>query len=53
MFPGELKTLLVDFAVGSSSKISTVRKITPISADVPTQKSLSERQLQVGYCTAL
>ncbi|XP_052767400.1 codanin-1-like [Mya arenaria] len=44
---GELKTLLVDFSVGCSSKISTVRKITPISADIPTQTSITHRQLQL------
>ncbi|XP_052272332.1 codanin-1-like isoform X2 [Dreissena polymorpha] len=44
---GELKTLLVDFSVGSNSKASTVRKITPISADIPVQKSLTDRQLQL------
>ena len=44
---GELKTLLVDFTVGYGSKASAIRKITPISADVPVKKSLNERQLQV------
>ncbi|KAL4239001.1 Codanin-1 C-terminus [Mactra antiquata] len=44
---GELRTLLVDFAVGSSSKVTNVRKITPVSADIPVQKSLTERQLQL------
>ncbi|XP_053394864.1 codanin-1-like [Mercenaria mercenaria] len=46
-YVGELKTLLVDFAVGSSSKVTNVRKITPISADIPVQKSLTDRQLQL------
>jgi hypothetical protein len=47
-YVGEIKTLLVDFTVGSSSKVSNVRKITPISADIPVQKSLTDRQLQVN-----
>ncbi|XP_060596823.1 codanin-1-like isoform X2 [Ruditapes philippinarum] len=46
-YVGEIKTLLVDFTVGSSSKVSNVRKITPISADIPVQKSLTDRQLQL------
>ena len=49
---GELKTLLVDFTVGYGSKASAIRKITPISADVPVKKSLNERQLQVSVITS-
>ena len=43
-----MKALLMEFAVGTSSKTSTIRKITPVSADVPAQKSLSDTQLQVS-----
>ena len=44
---GEVKTLLAEFAVGSSSKTSTIRKITPVSADDNVQTSVSETQIQV------
>ncbi|GAB1604544.1 Hypothetical predicted protein [Argonauta hians] len=43
---GSIKTLLTDFAMGSSSKASTLRKITPIAADDSVGFS-SRRQLQI------
>ncbi|XP_033735346.1 codanin-1-like isoform X2 [Pecten maximus] len=46
-YMGEIRTLLVEFSVGSSSKNSTIRKITPISADDRTQPSMTERQTQL------
>ncbi|OWF46147.1 codanin-1-like isoform X2 [Mizuhopecten yessoensis] len=46
-YMGEIRTLLVEFSVGSSSKNSTIRKITPISADDRSQPSMTERQTQL------
>lgn len=55
----ELRTLLTEFAVGSSSKTSTIRKITPISAedtsvhkpsDVQIQVPLNKEFVENGYC---
>ncbi|XP_029648667.1 codanin-1 [Octopus sinensis] len=43
---GSIKTLLLDFAIGSSSKASTLRKITPIAADDSVEFS-SRHQLQL------
>ena len=44
-----MRSLLVDFAVGLSSRNSTIRKITPITADRSTAPSLSQKQLQVDH----
>ncbi|KAL3873142.1 hypothetical protein ACJMK2_036296 [Sinanodonta woodiana] len=44
---GEIKMLLVEFAVGSNSKASTIKKITPVSADFQAVKSVNEKQLQL------
>ncbi|XP_069118288.1 codanin-1-like [Argopecten irradians] len=46
-YMGEIRTLLVEFSVGSSSKNSTIRKITPVSADDRSQPSMTERQTQL------
>lgn len=43
----ELRTLLTEFAVGSSSKSSTIRKITPISAEDTSVHKPSDVQIQV------
>lgn len=45
---GEVRSLLVDFAVGMSSRISAVRKITPVLAQTETTSTLTDKQLQVG-----
>ncbi|KAK3592928.1 hypothetical protein CHS0354_011728 [Potamilus streckersoni] len=46
-FIGEIKMLLVEFAVDSNSKASTIKKITPISADLQPVKGVNEKQLQL------
>jgi len=54
-FAGEVKTVLVDFAVGVSGRCSSVRKITPITADslidicITTTTTVTDKQLQVSY----
>ncbi|XP_064623502.1 codanin-1-like [Lineus longissimus] len=43
---GEVRSLLVEFAVGLSSRTNQIRKITPVSADSEVQTSVSEKQMQ-------
>ncbi|XP_062573443.1 codanin-1-like [Saccostrea cucullata] len=43
----ELRTLLTEFAVGCSSKTSTIRKITPVSAEDTTIPKPSDVQIQL------
>ena len=46
--PGEVKSLLMGFAVGSSNKGSSIRKITPMMTESGVVTgSVSEKQLQV------
>ncbi|XP_076098062.1 codanin-1-like [Mytilus galloprovincialis] len=46
-YVGEIKTLLVEFAIGTSNKTATIRKITPVSAETETPQSVTDRQIQL------
>ncbi|XP_074652779.1 codanin-1-like [Tubulanus polymorphus] len=43
----EIRSLLVEFAIGASSRNNQIRKITPISADQHTSVSFSDKNIQV------
>ena len=48
---GEVKNVLVDFAVGVSGRCSSVRKITPVTADSLLDictTTVTDKQLQVS-----
>ncbi|CAH1791037.1 unnamed protein product [Owenia fusiformis] len=44
---GEIRSLLVEFAVGMSGNSNTVRKITPITAETPLPTVVTQKQLQL------
>ena len=44
----ELRSILTEFAVGCSSKTSTIRKITPVSAEDPSTPKPSDVHIQVS-----
>ena len=46
-FVGEVRILLVDFAVGINSCSHNIRKITPVLTDTPAPSTVTDVQLQV------
>ena len=45
---GEIRLLLVDFMMETQSRVSSIRKITPVSTETPTKEQVSHKQLQVN-----
>ena len=45
-----MKSLLLGFALGASSRGSNIRKITPLTTETESAVAISDKQLQVKPC---